>query len=588
MLRPGKPYSLARHAAFSPALAALAALLLARAARAQLPPPDPDDGGLELPPGFRAVVVADELRARFQGDAVRFIAVAPDGDIYGKLYAEGLFAVRVDPASGRMTELERFGSGPGTAVAWHGPWLYYSTRTGLYRYRMTPGELVPRGRPETVISGLPAGIQHDAKSFAFDEDGNVLVEIGAPYNAYSQNDRQPGAKGMDATGILRTQGGFWRFPAGRLNQTEADGFHYATGERQSLALAWNPVSKAYFNVMMGRDNLNRVDPKDYSAYDNSVRVSEEMHRLRPGANLGWPYTYYDPLKHARMMAPEFGGDNRLRPPPGKYDDPVIAFPAHWAPEQMAFYFGRQFPAKYRGGAFVAFHGSYDRTPLPQAGFKVVFIPFDAAGNPTGRFEVFADGFTGTRAPLASETLARFRPGGIAVGPDGSLYVSDTKRGRIWRILYTGRSRPGAVAVNPVPPDDSIVPPPVLSAATARSPGERLYAQACAGCHMVDGSGVSGMQPPLAGDPVVAGDPARLIAVVLRGPAAVLPPGRPRYANAMPPFASYADQDLAALLTYVRSRFGSGASGVASSEIKAARSGSSGSARPSASSGADPR
>jgi glucose/arabinose dehydrogenase len=101
---------------------------------------------------------------------------------------------------------------------------------------------------------------------------------------------------------------------------------------------------------------------------------------------------------------------------------------------MTFYAGSTFPAKYRGGAFVAFHGSHDRKPT-QAGYLVAFVPFDGA-RPAGRFEEFATGFAGA-TPLAAPTEAPHRAMGVAVGPEGALYVSDDVKGRIWRITYTG-------------------------------------------------------------------------------------------------------------------------------------------------------
>jgi glucose/arabinose dehydrogenase len=133
----------------------------------------------------------------------------------------------------------------------------------------------------------------------------------------------------------------------------------------------------------------------------------------------------------KVLAPEYGGDGRAVGRCGQVGQPVLAFPAHWAPNALLFYTGRQFPSEYRDGLFVAFHGSWNRAPLPQQGYSVVFAPFGAAG-PRGDWRVFADGFRG------GSQAATYRPTGLAQGPDGSLYVSDDRGGRIYRIMYTGR------------------------------------------------------------------------------------------------------------------------------------------------------
>ena len=544
-------------------------LILTASAAPPLPSPDPDDGAISLPPGFRALVVADNLvvnrKVGNNAERLRGIAVAPNRDIYAKGKFGGIFALRDTDGDGRADTIKEFGPGDGgTHIAFHDGWLYHSSRTAVYRYKYTPGELVPSSELQTVVSELPAEKDHDAKAFAFDDQGRMLVEIGSPYNVYSKPDRQLGAKGMDPTEFQKTYGGFWRFDANKLNQRQADGVRFSTGHRHSLALVWNPVSRQFFMVQMGRDNLNVVDPVHYDELDNAERVSEVMHLLREGSNLGWPYSYWDPIKKAHMLAPEFGGDNFKRIDPDPYDKPVVAFPAHWAPIQMTLYTGTQFPQKYRGGAFVAFHGSWNRAPRAQAGYQVAFVPFDDKGMPLGTYETFAADFAG-KQEFVNTGDARFRPAGVAVAPDGSLYITDTEKGRIWRVIYTGdtssarRSVPNATP-NFVAPDD-------------RSRGAQLYQQICAACHMPDGNGVSGMQPPLLGSAVVAGDPATLIRVVLQGPGQVLPADRPKYANQMPPFASALnDADIAEILTFSRRVFGKGASSITAAQVAAQRQG----------------
>jgi glucose/arabinose dehydrogenase/cytochrome c553 len=545
-------------------LLAVCATIVVTASQQALPAPDPDDGAISLPPGFRALVVADNLvvdrKVGNDSENLRGIAVAANGDVYVKGKFGNIFALRDTNGDGRSEVIKEFGPGDGgTHIAFHDGWLYHSSRTAVYRYKYTPGELVPTSELQTVVSRLPAERDHDQKAFAFDDQGHMLVEVGSPYNVYSTPDRQQGAKGMDPTEFQKTYGGFWRFDANKLNQTQADGVRFSTGHRHALALVWNPASKNFFMVQMGRDNLNVVDPVHYDELDNAERVSEVMHVVKEGSNFGWPYSYWDPFKKAHMLAPEFGGDNLKRIDPDPYDKPVVAFPAHWAPLQMTLCTGTQFPEKYRGGAFIAFHGSWNRAPRPQAGYQVAFVPFDSQGMPVGTYETFADGFAG-RPIFVNTRDARFRPAGVAVGPDGSLYITDTEKGRIWRVIYTGDTAtpatrsPSPSRANAAPIDDG-------------SRGAKLYQQMCAACHMPDGTGVSGMQPALAGSAVVAGDPATLIRAVLRGPSAELPPNRPKYANVMPPFAAAMnDADIADTLSFVRKAFGKGGPPVTASEV----------------------
>ena len=416
-----------------PRFALLLSLFAGPLLAANLPKPDVDNGGLTLPPGFGAVVVADKLKP------LRNLTVAPNGDLYAKTRQAGIYALRDTDGDGRADQTEEFGSGGGTGIALRGDWLYHSTDDHVFRYKLTPGQLVPTGEPERIVRDLPNRRQHSAKAFAFGADGQLYVEVGSPSNALGQPDRALGAVGQDPTEFLKTYGGFWRFDPDKRDQTQADAHHYSTGHRHSTTIALNPVSKKLFVALHGRDQLNTVAPQFFSAEDNAENPAEVFHVLRDGADFGWPTTYYDPRAKQRKLNPEYGGDGKKLAEAGKFDEPLIAFPAHWSPMQLAFYTGDQFPAKYRHGAFLAFQGSWNRSPQPQKGYQVVFIPFDAKGMPTGEWETFADNFAGTKE-IASPGDAKHRPNGVAVGPDGSLYVTDASAGRIWRIVYTGAAK----------------------------------------------------------------------------------------------------------------------------------------------------
>jgi len=414
----------------TPAL--IASLLLAALARGALPAPDADNAGLILPPGFHALVVADKLKG------LRNMTVAANGDLYVKTAKDGIYGLRDTDGDGKADVIKEFGSGGGTGIALRGDWLYESTDDHVFRYKLTPGELIPAGEPERVIRDLPNKRQHSAKALAFGADGRLYVEVGSPSNAYGgKKDRALGATGEDPTEFLKTYGGYWSYDPDKLDQTQADGHHFSTGHRHSTTIALNPVNGKLFVAVHGRDQLNTVAPQFYTVQDNAENPAEVFHVLTDGANLGWPYTYWDPRAKQRKMNPEYGGDGKKLAEAGKYPDPLIGFPAHWAPMQLAFYPGTQFPAKYKNGAFLAFHGSWNRAPEPQKGYRVVFIPFDAQGMPTGDYETFADNFAG-KTEIKSPNDADHRPNGVAVGPDGSLYVSDSAKGRVYRIIYTGK------------------------------------------------------------------------------------------------------------------------------------------------------
>jgi glucose/arabinose dehydrogenase len=384
------------------------------------------EAGLTLPAGFTATVAHNGLGAG------RHLVVAPNGDVYlaGR---NGLVAMRDTDGDGTLDKTEPFGDVKGTEVRLYGNWLYASDDVGVYRYALKKGELAPGSKKETVVGGFPRERQHADKTFALDPKGTLYVNVGAPSNSCQINDRQEGSLGQDPCPILEKYGGVWVFDGNKLDQTPANGRRFATGMRNAVAIEWNAGQNALYAVIHGRDSIDTLFPALYNAEDNATRQAEEFHRITDGGNYGWPYTFFDTKLGKRVVAPEYGGDGQKVPEAGKYPDPLVGFPAHWAPNDLLFYTGKSFPAKYREGAFIAFHGSWNRAPEPQAGYKVVFQPMKD-GKPDGAYEVFADGFAGDMKDNNPRNAAH-RPVGLALAPDGSLYVSDSQEGRIWHITF---------------------------------------------------------------------------------------------------------------------------------------------------------
>jgi glucose/arabinose dehydrogenase len=390
---------------------------------------DPDNGGIKLPPGFCAAVVADNV------GAARHLAVAQNGDVFVALESSrgksgGVVGLHDGNGDGRFEVKESFGNDSVTGVTLRREFLYTATPTSVVRYRLAAGALTPAGAVETIVEGLPKQVQHADKTMAFDDRGGLYVNVGAPSNNCQAQDRREKVAGQDPCPLLDQHGGIWRFDENRLGQKQSDGHRYATGMRQMVALAWHDGS--LYVAMNGRDQLDALWPDLFTAHDNAERPSEPLYQVKDGSNFGWPYCYHDLLQNKLVVAPEYGGDGKKTDRCSAFGWPVVAFPAHWAPVDLMFYTGTAFPKKYQGGAFIAFHGSWNRSP-EQAGYNVVFQPFNG-GKPAGAYEVFADGFAGTSAPSRSNQ-ATYRPDGVAQGPDGSLYISESQRGRIWRVMY---------------------------------------------------------------------------------------------------------------------------------------------------------
>ncbi|HEV2426211.1 MAG TPA: PQQ-dependent sugar dehydrogenase, partial [Terriglobia bacterium] len=397
-----------------------------------------DNAGLELPAGFCATVFADGI-----GHA-RHLAVAPDGVVYvntwsGEYYGNEppraggfLVALQDKTGAGKADVIERFGGTAqtggkgGTGIGIYKGWIYAEAKDRIVRYELPSGSIVPQGNPETIVSGLPLGGDHPMHPFIIDSKGSMFVDVATATNACQLRNRQTGSAGHKPCTELETRGGIWRFDANQTNQKFSPSERYATGIRNAEGFAFDSAGRL-FVTQQGRDQLHANWPGLYQPAEEATLPAEEVLLLKQGGDYGWPECYYDGMQRKLVLAPEYGGDG------GKAVGvcasklaPAAALPAHWAPNGMAHYDQKEFPARYRNGVFIAFHGSWDRAPYPQGGYNVVFQPLEGT-RASGNCEIFADGFAGA---IKTPDGAEHRPSGLAVAPDGALYVSDDVHGRI--------------------------------------------------------------------------------------------------------------------------------------------------------------
>jgi glucose/arabinose dehydrogenase/mono/diheme cytochrome c family protein len=435
-----------------------------------------DDSGLQLPPGFCATIFADGI-----GHA-RHMVVAPNGVVYvntwsGSYYPPNqpppkggfLVALQDKNGSGKANVIERFGETEqtgghgGTGIGFYNGSIYAESNDRIVRYALPPGAIVPQGPMVTVVSGLPLGGDHPMHPFYISSDGLLYVDVGTATNACQLKNRTAASPGAQPCTELKTRGGIWRFDAKKTDQKFSPEERYATGIRNAEGFGVDPVNQRVYITQHGRDQLHANWPALYKPEQEATLPSEEVMLLKQGGDYGWPECYYDPFQRKLVLAPEYGGDggHTIGVCASKIG-PVAAFPAHWAPNGMAFYSQTQFPPFYRGGLFIAFHGSWDRAPYAQGGYNIVYQGISPTGT-AGRCEIFADGFAGGSK---SPGDAQHRPSGVAVGPDGALYVSDDIKGRIYKITYNSKAQPTS-------PEPAYRACPSLTA----SPGEVMQAQA---------------------------------------------------------------------------------------------------------------
>lgn len=524
-----------------------------------------EDVGLSLPPGFCATVFADNL-----GHA-RHMAVAPDGRVYVNTTTHPLYRLQPDPQAGfivglrdadgdgRAEQVRRFGPTPamgsigGTGLAWYRDALFAELDDRIVRFDLKDGQLVPAGSGVTVLAGLSTARGHTEHPLAIDAAGNLFVNSGSETNSCQTTDRETGAPGRMPCTELNERAGIWRYRADKRDQQFSEAERYATGIRNSGGMDFDAAGRL-FAIQHGRDQLAQSWPSIFTVEQGAELPAEELLRVEDGADYGWPYCYYDGLIGKRVMAPEYGGNGKRVGDCGGKRLPIATYPAHWAPNGIAIYRGNEFPVVFRGGAFVAFHGSWNRAPMPQAGYNVIFQPL-ANGRSSGRYILFADGFTG---PSRTPDGARFRPAGVAVGHDGALFVSDDTRGRIWRITYRGPlNAPLTEAAAATSVGTVIAPAPTISSEVTDARvalGRRIFHGeerdgTCSSCHGAEGRGTS-MGPRLTGPDWIWGDGsvAFLRKITQDG---VPKPKRSMISMPARGAASLTDTDIDALVAYMR-------------------------------------
>lgn len=409
---------------------------------------DANNAGLTLPPGFCALVVAD-LKSGTDAALARHMVVTPSGDVFVAINSPrnnqppfGILGLRDTDGDGRADQQTQFSANlGGSGLAWNNGVLYFGANDRVMRFQLPDGQLSPTDAGQIVVSGLPATGDHISKTIVFANAQTLFVNIGSASNACQVANRQLHSPGQDPCPELATRAGVWVFNPSGTNMGPGDGRRYAAGYRNMVALAWSSSANQLFGVQHGRDMLFENWPEHFDVNDDAVKPSEEFMRITESSDNGWPYCYFDAVEqNKKVLAPEYGGDGVITSGSGydcaTYNQPLANFGGHWAPNGMTFYTGSQFPLRYRNGAFIAFHGGFDRAPLPNEGYQVMFVPMSASGSVTAAAESFADGFAGSTGPLPANAV--HRPVGVTEGPDGSLYISDDRGGRIYRIIYKGQ------------------------------------------------------------------------------------------------------------------------------------------------------
>lgn len=351
----------------------------------------PEGARPQVPAGFRVTLFADGL------SHARWLAVAPGGDVFLAEPREGRITVlRDEDGDGRADLNATFAGGLARphGMAFHDGHLYVADTQRVWRFAYRPGQ-TDGGEPEplTPDGALGDASGHWTRNIAIHPDGSrFYVAIGSRGNIAEEEPPRATIKEFDIGG-----------DGGRI---------FASGLRNPVGITFRPGTEELWSVVNERDGMGDHLVPDY------------LTRVREGAFYGWPYAYIG-------SNPQPGFADRRPEMVERTVVPDLLFESHSAPLGLAFYDAEAFPESYRGDAFVALHGSWNRAE--PTGYKVVHVPFED-GRPVGHYVNFLTGFW-----LSGRQPARVwgRPVGLAVAADGSLLVADDVGQVVWRVEYVG-------------------------------------------------------------------------------------------------------------------------------------------------------
>ncbi|MDX8516149.1 PQQ-dependent sugar dehydrogenase [Mesorhizobium captivum] len=375
----------------------------------------PADAKPAVPAGFSVELIASGI------DNPRVVRVAPNGDLFvADSEANQVRVYRLAEGSAKPAEKAVFAKGltQPYGIAFYPPgdkpqWVYVANSDSVVRFPYRDGDMQASGRAETIVSDIPSS-HHWTRDIAFSPDGKTLyLSVGSGSNTAEDMGARPKG-GVEEWARSEPLGATWGAEEGRADVLafDPDGKNrrmVATGLRNCSGMTVQPATGALWCVVNERDELGDDVPFEYAT------------AVKDGAFYGWPWYYIgdneDP--HHEGARPDLAG---------KVTTPDVLMQAHSAPLNIAFYEGGSFPADYKGDAFVALHGSWNRGA--RTGYKVVRLKFEG-GKPTGEYEDFATGF------VISDDEVWGRPVGVAVAKDGALILTEDGNGTIWRIAYSG-------------------------------------------------------------------------------------------------------------------------------------------------------